>query len=138
MQVQNGVEGFLEDNRLVTPLPADKLAWFTVGSVISGAQARRASETHHSPVLRAFAGFGFVRAAGALHLQGRVIHHAVSSHPKLPISRHISSVASVVVLLILQSTLPCALLCSKKIQARKDGGSCRESQTARVDKQRSP
>lgn len=52
MQVQNGVEGFLEESRLVTPLPADKVAWLTVGSrvvyVISGAQARRGSDTHQS------------------------------------------------------------------------------------------
>lgn len=33
-QVQNGVQGFLEENRLPTPLAADKLAWFTVGSQV--------------------------------------------------------------------------------------------------------
>nr|CAB3485697.1 unnamed protein product [Digitaria exilis] len=51
-KVKNGVEGFLEESRLVTPLPADKVAWLTVGSrvvyVISGAQARRGSDTHQS------------------------------------------------------------------------------------------
>jgi hypothetical protein len=35
IQVQNGVEGFLEDTRLLTPLPADKLAWLTVGSPVA-------------------------------------------------------------------------------------------------------
>ncbi|KAF8651572.1 hypothetical protein HU200_063395 [Digitaria exilis] len=85
MQVKNGVEGFLEESRLVTPLPADKVAWLTVG-------------------------FGLVHAAGDIHLQGLVSHHPVSSHPQLPIPRHISSVAFVVLLLILQSALWCALL----------------------------
>ncbi|PAN39992.1 hypothetical protein PAHAL_7G283900 [Panicum hallii] len=34
-QVQNGVEGFLEDTRLLTPLPADKLAWLTASALFA-------------------------------------------------------------------------------------------------------
>ncbi|CAL5030163.1 unnamed protein product [Urochloa decumbens] len=34
-QVQNGVKGFLEDNRLLTPLPADKLAWLTASTLLT-------------------------------------------------------------------------------------------------------
>ncbi|RLM66211.1 hypothetical protein C2845_PM16G19390 [Panicum miliaceum] len=35
IQVQNGVEGFLEDTRLMTPLPADKLAWLTASALFA-------------------------------------------------------------------------------------------------------
>ncbi|RLM74798.1 hypothetical protein C2845_PM15G21330 [Panicum miliaceum] len=35
VQVQNGVEGFLEDSRLLTPLPADKLAWLTASALFA-------------------------------------------------------------------------------------------------------
>ncbi|CAL5025555.1 unnamed protein product [Urochloa decumbens] len=34
-QVQNGAKAFLDDNRLLTPLPADKLAWLTASGLLT-------------------------------------------------------------------------------------------------------